>query len=76
MRVEEAKECHPINAIGGFYVSIEGSNQDVYGMAAGQLAIRTAEEHGWKGHGKATVGMPCKKGVFTYTKAFWFHERK
>ncbi len=76
MRVVEAEECYPMNSIGGFYVLIEGSHREVYGIAAGRLAIGMAEKHGWKGHGKATEGIPCQKGVLIYTQAYWFHERK
>jgi len=76
MHVLEAKVSHPMNAMSGLYVLIEGTRNEVYSSAASELAIRTANEKGWKGEGSASVGIPCQKGVLTYTKAYWFHERK
>lgn len=46
MRVVEARECHPINAMGGLYVLVEGTRGEIYGEAANGLAIKTAMEHG------------------------------
>jgi hypothetical protein len=76
MQVVEAIVCHPINAIGGLYVLIEGTQSEVYSIAASHLAMEIAEKEGWKSQGKATVGIPSRKGILVYTKAFWFHERK
>jgi hypothetical protein len=78
MRVLEANVCYPINAMGGLYIHIEGTSKEIYGngSAADLLAIKTANERGRKGNGKASVGMPCKTGVLTYTKSYWFHEQK
>lgn len=76
MRVLEAGVCYPINAQGGLYVEIEGTQEEIYRGAADQLAIKTANEKGWNGNGKATVGMPVRKGVALYTRAYWFHEKR
>ncbi|MCY9668735.1 hypothetical protein M5X11_28070 [Paenibacillus alginolyticus] len=76
MRVMEASVSHPMNAMGGLYVLIQGTQEEIYGHAANDLAIRTANAQGWNGNGKSTVGIPSRKGVLPYTKAYWFHDRK
>ncbi|MFC0213867.1 hypothetical protein ACFFK0_15660 [Paenibacillus chartarius] len=76
MKVLEAKVAHPINAAGGLYVFIEGTQEEIYKGDADRLAVRTANEQGWNGDGQATIGMPARKGVNLYTRAYWFHEKR
>lgn len=75
MRILEAKVSHPINAMGGLYVLIAGTQEEIYKGDANRLAVETANEKGWKGKGKASVGISSRQGVFEYTRAYWFHER-
>lgn len=75
MRVIEAHFSNPMNAMGGLYVLIEGTKEEIFGKKADQLAMRTANEKGWNGYGKASSGFPVQKGLLTYTKAYWFYER-
>ncbi len=75
MRIVEAKVSHPINAMGGLYILIAGTHEEIYKGDAHRLAVEIADGNGWKGDGKATVGIPSREGVFEYTRAYWFHER-
>lgn len=75
MRIKEAIVSHPINAMGGLYVLIAGTHEEIYQGAAHRLAVQTANGKGWRGNGKATIGIPSREGVFEYTRAYWFHER-
>lgn len=76
MKVCEAREVYPINAIGGLYVRIEGMQQEIYKGEADRLALETANQKGWKGNGRATIGIPTREGVHLYSRAYWFHERQ
>ncbi|MEB3102878.1 hypothetical protein [Ferviditalea candida] len=76
MKVIEARVAHPINAKGGLYVEIEGTQEEIYKGASDRLAVRTANRQGWEGSGQATIGMPVRKGVNLYTRAYWFHEKR
>jgi hypothetical protein len=75
MKVLEAEVAYPINAIGGFYVLIEGTQKEIYKGASDCLAVETANRKGWKGNGRGTVGIPTHKGIDLYTRAYWFHEK-
>lgn len=74
MRIVEAEFHNAIQANGGLYVLIEGSKDDLTSSAVDQLAIKTAFDKGWNGHGKSTVNNPIRVGVVTYSKAYWFHD--
>lgn len=76
MNVLEARIVHPINAIGGLYVFIEGTQTEIYKGASDRLAVETANSQGWKGNGRGTVGIPTRKGIDLYTRSYWFHERR
>lgn len=75
MKVLEARVAHPLNARGGLYVLIEGTQTEVYKGAADRLAMETANRLGWKGNGGGTVGIPTRKGIDLYTRAYWFYEK-
>lgn len=76
MKVLEARVSHPANARGGLYVLIEGTQTEIYKGASDRLAVETANLQGWKGNGQATVGIPTRKGIDLYTRAYWFHEKR
>jgi trehalose utilization protein len=76
MRVLEVNVAHPINAIGGLYVEVEGSREEIYGGEANKLAMQTAYDKGWNGNGKASMGIPVKQGILLYTRSYWFHEKR
>lgn len=76
MKVLEAKVANPINARGGLYVLIEGTQAEIYKGASDRLAVETANRLGWKGNGQATIGIPTREGVDLYTRAYWFHEKR
>lgn len=76
LKVLEAGVAHPINARGGLYVLIEGTQEEIYKGASDRLAVSTANRQGWMGEGQATVGIPVRKGVDLYTRAYWFHEKQ
>ncbi|MBB6732787.1 hypothetical protein [Cohnella zeiphila] len=75
MRVKEVGVHQRVNAQGGLYVQIEGTGQEIFYGSADRLAIETANERGWNGKGRSTVGVPSKKGIDLYTRSYWFHER-
>ncbi|MBN2981825.1 hypothetical protein [Cohnella algarum] len=75
MKVIEAKVSYPINARGGLYVLIEGTQTDVYKGASDRMAMETANRLGWKGDGQATIGIPAREGIDLYTRVYWFHEK-
>lgn len=76
MKVLEAEVARPMNARGGLYVLIEGTQAEIYKGASDRLAVETANRLGWKGDGQATIGIPTREGVDLYTRAYWFHEKR
>ncbi|WP_080837587.1 hypothetical protein [Cohnella massiliensis] len=76
MKVLEAKEACPINARGGLYVLIEGTQAEIYKGEADRLAVATANRLGWNGNGKASVGIPSREGIDLYTRTYWFYEKQ
>jgi hypothetical protein len=76
MRIVEANICYPINSMGGLYVEIEGTREEIYDGESDRLAVQTANEKGWNGGGQAQIGIPVRQGVFLYTRSYWFHEKR
>ncbi|MCD1261274.1 hypothetical protein B5M42_020955 [Paenibacillus athensensis] len=76
MRVIEAKVCYPINATGGLNVQIEGTSKEIYGGAADRFAVEIANAEGWNGNGRGSIGIPVRKGIDFYTRAYWFYEKR
>lgn len=51
-----------------------GTKEELYNQTSKLLAIRTAYEQGWYGHGWSKSKAPVVKGRF-YSKDFIFHIR-
>lgn len=65
--------CKPANAEGGLYIGFRGTGPDLQEGAV-RLAKKMAASMHFDPEGRGAVGLPCRYGVDTYTKAFWFYE--
>lgn len=75
IKVRECTVAHHIDSLDGLYVRMTGT-YDELSILGKDKAKMVAKENGFNPEGKVTSGYPVSYNANTYTKAYWFFDKR